>query len=138
MLTRSIMASLAIVLFVTAMSAVAEEKAAPEKVAEDVATAITLDAEAIADMDGKELFRTFCKSCHGPDSEHGEYTPMFLIQEQWDEFFDDTLAETHQEATLEATGDRPVLEVLDEKALDKLHRFCVDHAADSEQPMNCG
>jgi len=45
----------------------------------------------------KELFKAHCKVCHAEDAEAGEYTPMSLIMDQWDEFFDDTYPETHQD-----------------------------------------
>ena len=63
---------------------------------------------------------------------------MSLIGEQWEEFFDETLVETHQEATCPQNEDAKLLEVLNEDILKKLKAFCVDHAADSEQPMTCG
>ena len=65
---------------------------------------------------------------------------MDLIQEQWEEFFDELLAETHAEVetVAEDDGETKLLDLLDEELLKKLRKFCVDHAADSEQPMTCG
>ena len=102
-----------------------------------VAVAETTDPVAPADMDDATLYRTYCKTCHDADSEAGEYAPLDLIMDQWDEFFD-AIEETHAEAVLESTDKKPVTEFLGSKLLDKLRKFCVDHAADSEEPMTCG
>lgn len=110
-------------LVVAAGAALAEEDAA---------------APALADMNAKDLYRNACKPCHTADADAGEYTPMSLIGEQWEEFFDGLLAETHADATLPGDGTTPLLEALDEELIGKLREFCVDHAADSEQPMTCG
>ena len=101
------------------------------------AAAETTDPVAPADMDGVTLYRTYCKTCHGEDSEAGEYAPLDLIMDQWDEVFD-AIEETHAEATLESTDNKPVTEFLGGKLLGKIRKFCVDHAADSEEPMTCG
>ena len=89
-------------------------------------------------MDGKELFKTHCKVCHLEDSEAGEYTPMSLIMDQWDEFFDETFVETHQEVSCPKDAEKKVTDMLDKDMIKKIRKFCVDHAADSEQPMTCG
>ncbi|MEZ4386528.1 MAG: hypothetical protein R3D98_02925 [Candidatus Krumholzibacteriia bacterium] len=88
-------------------------------------------------MNDVTLYRTFCKSCHGADSEAGQYSPMDLIMDQWDEVFDQ-LAETHATATLDASDGKPVVEFLGPKLLDRLRAFCIKGAADSEEPMTCG
>ena len=100
----------------------------------------TLTPEAIAKMKGKDLFRTFCKVCHGEDADAGEYTPMTLIQEQWEEFFDEDEGwnESHAELTCPADTTELVTETITDEMLEKIREFCVDHAADSEQPMTCG
>lgn len=90
-----------------------------------------------ADMDGITLFKTYCKTCHGEDAEAGEYSPLDLIMDQWDEVFD-AMEESHAEAVLESTDGKSVPEFLGGKLLDKIRKFCVDHAADSEEPMTCG
>jgi len=105
--------------------------AGPAAAAEDEAT-------PLAKMDGKELYRNVCKQCHGPDAKAGEYTPMTLIQDQWNEFFDDVLVDTHKDVTCPGDDTRKLLDVLDKDMLKKIRAFCVDHAADSEQPMTCG
>ena len=106
-------------------------------------TAVAQDGdatEALKELEPKDLYKQECKACHGPDSEWGEYSPMDLIQEQWEEFFDEDLVETHGElqTASEDDGDTKLLDLLDEDLLKILRDFCVDHAADSEQPMTCG
>lgn len=91
-----------------------------------------------AKLDGKELFKTHCKSCHGAKAEAGEYTPMSLIQEQWEELFDGPWAEAHGAVAAPGAADRKLTDVLDAATLEAIRKFCVDHAADSEQPMTCG
>lgn len=89
-------------------------------------------------LDGKELFKTSCKSCHLPGSSHGEYTPMSLIVEQWERFFDQKFAESHA-ALVDSTRDgKPLGDSLSPAALKAIRHFCVEHAADSEHPMTCG
>ena len=105
------------------------------------ATALAADepeAKTLADMDGKEIYKAVCKTCHGPDADAGEYTPMSLIMEQWDEFFQDTFVETHQELSCPKGDDHKITDVITGDVLEKVQKFCVDHAADSEQPMTCG
>jgi hypothetical protein len=96
------------------------------------------EAKTLADMDGKEIYKAVCKTCHGPDADAGEYTPMSLIMEQWDEFFQDTFVETHAELACPQDETKKVTDVIEGKTLEKVQKFCVDHAADSEQPMTCG
>jgi mono/diheme cytochrome c family protein len=93
---------------------------------------------APAKLDGKELFKTHCKSCHGAKAEAGEYTPMSLIQEQWDELFAGPWAETHGAIAAPGGEGRKLTDVIDAGMLEAIRKFCVDHAADSEQPMTCG
>jgi len=95
-------------------------------------------AKEIKKMDGKELYKTQCKVCHLEGSEAGEYTPMSLIMDQWDEFFDETFTETHKTVPALDDKDKKVTDILDKDMIKKLRKFCVDHAADSEQPMTCG
>ena len=95
-------------------------------------------AAKIKKMDGKELFKNFCKVCHLEDSKAGEYTPMSLIMDQWDEFFDDSFPETHQDLACPTDEEKKLSDVLDKNMIKKIRKFCVDHAADSEQPMTCG
>lgn len=89
-------------------------------------------------LDGKELFKTHCKSCHGAKAEAGEFTPMTLIAEQWEEIFAGSWAETHGAVAAPGVADKKLTDVLDAATLEAIRKFCVDHAADSEQPMTCG
>ncbi len=105
--------------------------------AEDGAAAAP--AEKARQLDGKDLFKTSCKVCHGPKAAAGTYTPMSLISDQWVDFFDGTYAETHAKvAAPDTTAGKTVTESIDKDALEAIRKFCVDHAADSEQPMTCG
>jgi len=102
------------------------------------------DADKPKPLDGKALFKTNCKVCHDTKAAAGEYTPMTLIQEQWEEFFTGPYAEVHGQVAAPAAADKPeqaalkVTDVIDEATLEAIRKFCVDHAADSEQPMTCG
>ena len=89
-------------------------------------------------MKGIELYKSLCKPCHEEDSDHGEYTPMSLIMEQWDEFYDGILEETHKDVACPKDETKKVTDIFDKDMIKKLRKFCVDHAADSEQPMTCG
>lgn len=114
----AIILSLAAALLLLAGIALAEDKAPEEK------------------LDGKALYKTMCKVCHGEDSDAGEYTPMFLIIEQWERFFDEDYAETHGEAAYE--DGTKVMEAITPAMLKEIRKFCIDGAADSEHPMTCG
>ncbi len=108
-----------------------------------VSVAVAADEEMdhgakLAEMDGITIYKSVCKSCHGPDADAGEYTPMDLIMEQWDEFFQDTFVETHKDVACPKDDTKMLTDVLSEDVLKKVQKFCVDHAADSEQPMTCG
>jgi cytochrome c553 len=96
------------------------------------------EAPDLSKMNGQDLYKSICKPCHNADSDAGEYTPMTLIMDQWDEFFADTFVETHKELTCPKDESKKVLDVLDKDMIKKIHEFCVDHAADSESPMTCG
>jgi hypothetical protein len=112
---------------------------AQEKTDTDKAIKKDADTEkAVEKMSGKDLFKNYCKTCHGPESPHGEYTPMHLIQEQWERFFDEKYEETHGAVVDSLHGGQPVLKVINKKMLKKIRKFSVDGAADSEHPMTCG
>ncbi len=118
------------------------------------------EAARLAKMSGKELYKTRCKVCHLPDSDAGEYTPMSLIMDQWEDFFANEFVKTHQDVacTMKMNGKKNtctwekvsgegshcpqgakmVPDMFNKDMLKKIKKFCVDHAADSEQPMTCG
>jgi len=87
---------------------------------------------------GVDLYKEYCKPCHEADSDNGEYTPMTLIQDQWDRFFDKKYVDSHSAVTDPNHDNKPVTEVISEEDLEMIKKFAVDHAADSEQPMTCG
>ncbi len=89
-----------------------------------------------ADESGKDLYKIDCKVCHAKDSPHGEYTPMSLTQDQWRTFFDKKFEKTHKEVVLDEQK-KKLLEFLSPDQIKKIKKFCVDHAADSEQPQTC-
>ncbi len=94
--------------------------------------------EEVKELSGKDLYKNNCKVCHLEDSEAGEYTPMSLISEQWEEFFDELWIETHGEVACPKDETKTVTDMWDAGMLKAVRKFCVDHAADSEQPMTCG
>jgi hypothetical protein len=87
---------------------------------------------------GVDLYKEYCKPCHEADSDNGEYTPMTLIQDQWDRFFDKKYVDTHSGVMDPNHENKPVTEAISEADLELIKKFAVDHAADSEQPMTCG
>lgn len=87
-------------------------------------------------IDGKALYKQNCKVCHEKGSPKGEFTPMTLIQDQWKSFFKDKLVPTHKDLTLPGQ-DVKLLDALTPDQLQAIEKFCVDHAADSEQPQTC-
>lgn len=86
--------------------------------------------------DGKALYKQNCRVCHTKDSANGEYTPLTLIQDQWKRFFKEKLVPAHKQAVVPG-GASPLLESLTPDQLKAIEKFCVDHAADSEQPQTC-
>jgi hypothetical protein len=87
---------------------------------------------------GLDLYKEYCKPCHEEDSEHGEYTPMTLIQDQWERFFDEKYVASHKDVVDEKHEGKKVTDVISKEDLEKIKKFAIDHAADSEQPMTCG
>ena len=87
---------------------------------------------------GNDLFKEYCKPCHEADSPNGEYTPMTLIQDQWERFFDKKFVDSHSGVTDPNHENKPVTEAISDANLEMIKTFAVDHAADSEQPMTCG
>jgi hypothetical protein len=87
--------------------------------------------------DGKLLYRSNCKVCHDKGSANGVFTPMTLTQDQWRNFFKNKLVPAHKNA-VHPQEKKKLFELLDQDQLKSIQRFCVDHAADSEQPATCG
>lgn len=85
---------------------------------------------------GKDLYRSDCRICHDKGSPNGEYSPMSLTQDQWKKFFDTKLAATHKDVVLKEAN-KNLLDVLTPESIAKIRKYCVDHAADSEQPQTC-
>ncbi len=94
--------------------------------------------QAAAKYKGQEEFRTYCKTCHAENSPNGEYTPMTLIQAQWERFFEKKYVRAHEGLTNPEMGDKPVLELITPELLEQIREFAIEHAADSGQPMTCG
>lgn len=101
------------------------------------ATGLTV-AAAEKSVPGRDLYRNNCKPCHEAKSPHGEYTPMTLIQDQWKRFFKDKYEATHRDVIDEKHEGKKVLDVITLEMLEKIKKFAIDHAADSEHPMTCG
>lgn len=95
-----------------------------------------LASAAGKDASGQDLYKANCKVCHAAGAPHGEYTPMTLIQDQWERFFATKYQAKHQE--LSFPDGRKVMDAITPAQLAKIKKFAVDHAADSEQPMTCG
>lgn len=85
---------------------------------------------------GQDLYKVNCKACHAASSPHGEYTPMTLIQDQWERFFAQKYEAKHKGVAF--PDGRKVLDAMTPEALAKIKKFAIDHAADSEQPATCG
>lgn len=88
--------------------------------------------------EAQRLFREDCRICHDNGSANGEYTPMSLIQSQWERFFDRKYERSHRKVIDEARGGVPVTEAISAENLEKIRQFAIDHAADTDQPMTCG
>ena len=97
-----------------------------------------VEPKDVKKLSGKELYRNYCKICHESESPNGEYTPMSLIQEQWERFFTEKYIETHKELTDSTRENQKVIEIITPEMLEKITEFCIEGAADSEHPMTCG
>ena len=87
--------------------------------------------------EAQRLFREHCRHCHDDGSENGYYTPMSLIQAQWERFFDRKYERKHRKVMDDKYGGVPVTEAISTDDLEKIKRFSIDHAADTDQPMTC-
>jgi cytochrome c5 len=94
-------------------------------------------AETAAE-EGQRLFREHCRHCHDKGSPNGKYTPMTLIQAQWERFFDRKYERKHRKVVDDKFGGVPVTEAISPEMLEKIRTFAIDHAADTDQPMTCG
>ena len=104
-----------------------------------VCVTIAVPAEAeTATEEGQRLFREHCRHCHDRGSANGKYTPMTLIQAQWERFFDRKYERKHRKVVDEKYGGVPVTEAISPEVLEKIRTFAIDHAADTDQPMTCG
>jgi cytochrome c553 len=121
---------------IAAAAASADDK--PSSPAPKVEPTASMTQAEMEKLSGKDLYRASCKRCHGKDSKAGEYTPMSLIQEQWERFFDEKYLETHKAVADSTHEARPVTEWITPKMLEKIRKFAIDGAADSEHPMTCG
>ena len=110
--------------------------AAVAMVASAVFSASTM-AETAAE-EGQRLFREHCRHCHDKGSPNGKYTPMTLIQAQWERFFDRKYERKHRKVNDDKYGGVPVTEAISPENLERIRNFSIDHAADTDQPMTCG
>lgn len=99
---------------------------------------IFLGAQSVAaqNLNGKELYRNNCKSCHDAGSPYRQYTPMTLTQDQWRTFFQKKMVRAHQNAVNPKTKEK--IRPFTPEEIKSIQRFVIDHAADSEQPATCG
>ena len=95
------------------------------------------NAETAAE-EGQRLFREHCRHCHDRGSPNGQYTPMTLIQAQWERFYKRKYERKHRKVVDDKFGGVPVTEAISPEVLEKITNFSIDHAADTDQPMTCG
>ena len=84
----------------------------------------------------QDLYKQNCRVCHQDGSPDGEYSPMSLIQDQWQSFFEERLTDTHKGVTVPGAASG-LLESLTSDDIKAIQKYCIDHAADSEQPQTC-
>ena len=95
---------------------------------------LTLAGEKSAN--GKDLYKQNCRVCHDRGSQNGEYSPLTLIQDQWKTFFNEKVFPVHKDLSLPGRSEK-LLDVLTPEQVKAIQKFCVEHAADSEQPQTC-
>ena len=82
---------------------------------------------------GKWLFRYACKSCHIKKGEAKDLDPTMKTQQQWTRAFKNDTVGKMLPRVADKTG-----KALTPAELADLEAYLVAHAADSEQPANCG
>ena len=85
---------------------------------------------------GKEMYREDCRVCHTEDSPYGDFTPMSLTQDQWKTFFKERFKDKHKDVMFDREK-KLLLDYMKPEELKEIEKFCVKHAADSEQPQTC-
>lgn len=93
-------------------------------------------AQEKSPVSGKDLYKQNCRVCHAKDSPQGEYSPLSLIQDQWKKFYTTKLAATHIDVKVPGQ-EKKLLDTLTAEQIKAIQKYCVDHAADSEQPQTC-
>jgi hypothetical protein len=88
--------------------------------------------------DGRALYKEYCKVCHAPGSQNGEYSPMSLIEDQWGRFFNEKFEKSHKDLILKDKEGKKLFDLLTPEMRESIKKFCMEHAADSEHPMTCG
>jgi hypothetical protein len=96
-------------------------------------SAIRMDDEK---KTGQEMYKQDCRVCHTEDSPNGDFTPMSLTQDQWKAFFKERFKDKHKDVMFEREK-KKLLEYMTPEELKEIEKFCVKHAADSEQPQTC-
>ena len=99
------------------------------------AAGVSLAGDKVAD--GKALYKQNCRVCHDKGSVNGEYSPLTLIQDQWSSFFKNKLVNSHKNVVFPNQNDKKLFDILTPDQIKVIQKFCVDHAADSEQPLTC-
>jgi len=85
---------------------------------------------------GKDMYREDCRVCHTEDSPNGDFTPMSLTMDQWKTFFKERFKDKHKDVMFDREK-KKLLEYMTPDELKEIEKYCVKHAADSEQPQTC-
>lgn len=83
-------------------------------------------------LSGKELFKETCRSCHIDGGKAKPVSPSDKIQIQWERFFKEEFEKVHSGLK------DPVLEKITKEDLEKIKKYTIEHAADTEKPETCG
>lgn len=84
----------------------------------------------------KDMYREDCRVCHTEDSPYGDFTPMSLTQDQWKTFFKERFKDKHKHVMFDREN-KKLLDYMTPEELKEIEKYCVKHAADSEQPQTC-